>query len=180
MAEVDPNIHTLLDKLETTNVSKRPYKATFNATSDQEKRRKISLANQRRKRTDLVESGRRIEPTVLKIESDYELMLSEWFKDVPPDFDTLWRMLVCPVGKRSLVIAKSGATKVYTRKGIRVNTFQSGLPGGSHDCYSGVTVLDAIFCRDETTYFVLDVLSWNSHSMLECETEFRWVKLFYK
>lgn len=173
---MDSNINTLLDKLEATNVSKRPYKATratFNATSDQEKRRSISLANQRRKRTDLVESGRPIEQTVLKIESDYKLMLSEWFQDVPPDFDTLWRMVVCPVGKRSLIIAKSGVTKVYTRKGIRVNTFQSGLPGGSHDGYSGVTVLDAIFCREQMAYFVLDVLTWNGHSMLECETEFR-------
>ena len=174
---MDLDINTLvLDKLDTANVSKRPYKATratFNATSDQEKRRKVSLDNQRRKRTVLVESGRQIEQTVLKIESDYELMLSEWFQEMPPDFDTLWRMLVCPLGKRSLVIAKSGVTRVYTRKGIRVNTFQSGLPGGSRNGYSGVTVIDAIYCRDETTYFVLDVLTWNGHCMLECETEFR-------
>ena len=166
-------VEGLVEKLETnTKLGTRQYKAT-RATSDQEKRRGISLANQRRKRTDLFESGRQIE--VLKIEHEHQLMLSEWFQAAPPDFDTSWRMVVCPMGKRSLVIAKSGVTKVYTRKGVHINTFQSGIPGGNRRCYSGITVLDAIFCRDQSTYFVLDVMVWNGHALQECETEFRLV-----
>ncbi|KAI6656379.1 Snurportin-1 [Oopsacas minuta] len=171
MAEVDINLNTLSDKLKTTKVSTRHYKTT-RATSDQEKRRKVSLANQRCKRSDLFDLRRQIEP-LLKIEHEYTLMWSEWFQDVPQDFDTLWRMIICPNGKRSLIIAKSGVTKVYSRKGVLVNTFQSGLPGGNRSCYSGVTVLDAIFCRDQRTYFLLDIMTWNGHTLIECETEFR-------
>lgn len=32
-------------------------------------------------------------------------MLSEWLVDVPSELDTDWLMLVCPVGKRSLIVA---------------------------------------------------------------------------
>ena len=176
MAEVDFGVDTLLEKLEaTTKLGTRHYKPT-RATSDQEKRRAVSLANQRQKRTDQFEAGRQV-ATVPKIEQDYELMLSEWFQEVPPDFETTWRMVVCPIGKRSLIIAKSGVTKVYTRKGIHINTFQSGLPGGSRGCYSGITVFDAIFCHQQATYFVLDVMVWNGHTLFECETEFRLVPI---
>jgi len=32
-------------------------------------------------------------------------MLSEWLVDVPAELDTEWLMVVCPVGKRSLIVA---------------------------------------------------------------------------
>ena len=32
-------------------------------------------------------------------------MLSEWLVDVPSELDTDWLMVVCPVGKRSLIVA---------------------------------------------------------------------------
>lgn len=32
-------------------------------------------------------------------------MLSEWLVDIPVELDTDWLMVVCPVGKRSLVVA---------------------------------------------------------------------------
>lgn len=34
-----------------------------------------------------------------------QLMLSEWLVDVPAELDTEWLMVVCPVGKRSLIVA---------------------------------------------------------------------------
>lgn len=34
-----------------------------------------------------------------------QLMLSEWLVDVPAELDTDWLMVVCPVGKRSLIVA---------------------------------------------------------------------------
>lgn len=32
-------------------------------------------------------------------------MLSEWLVDVPSELDTDWLLVVCPVGKRSLIVA---------------------------------------------------------------------------
>ena len=46
-----------------------------------------------------------------------QLMLSEWLVDVPPDFAENWHMTVCPVGKRSLVVASKRTTTAYSRTG---------------------------------------------------------------
>lgn len=41
-------------------------------------------------------------------------MLSEWLVDVPSELDTDWLMVVCPVGKRSLIVAsKVGAALLF-------------------------------------------------------------------
>ncbi len=37
--------------------------------------------------------------------SVFQLMLSEWLVDIPADLSSDWLMVVCPVGKRSLVVA---------------------------------------------------------------------------
>ncbi|KAG8537445.1 hypothetical protein GDO81_024514, partial [Engystomops pustulosus] len=34
-----------------------------------------------------------------------QLMLSEWLIEIPPDLADLWLLVVCPTGKRSLVVA---------------------------------------------------------------------------
>ena len=39
-----------------------------------------------------------------------QLMLSEWLVDVPADLSSDWFLVVCPVGKRSLIVA----SKVWT------------------------------------------------------------------
>lgn len=39
-----------------------------------------------------------------------QLMLSEWLVDVPADLSSDWLVVVCPVGKRCLVVA----SKVWT------------------------------------------------------------------
>lgn len=38
-------------------------------------------------------------------------MLSEWLVDVPSDLDSDWLMVVCPVGKRSLIVASKVTTQ---------------------------------------------------------------------
>lgn len=48
-------------------------------------------------------------------------MLSEWLVDVPSDLDSDWLMVVCPVGKRSLIIA----SKVPTQPTCYTNTHQT-------------------------------------------------------
>jgi len=42
-----------------------------------------------------------------------QLMLSEWLVDVPPELDTDWVMVVCPVGKRSLIVASKVRTALF-------------------------------------------------------------------
>ena len=32
-------------------------------------------------------------------------MLSEWLEEAPFDFETNWIMVLCPVGKRCLIVA---------------------------------------------------------------------------
>lgn len=39
-----------------------------------------------------------------------QIMLSEWLVDVPSDLDTDWMMVVCPVGKRSLIVSSKVKT----------------------------------------------------------------------
>ena len=52
-----------------------------------------------------------------------QLMLSEWMVDVPEDLATEWIMVVCPVGKRSMVIAARGTTVAYSRSGYWFKLF---------------------------------------------------------
>ncbi|NXY38022.1 SPN1 protein, partial [Pomatorhinus ruficollis] len=60
-----------------------------------------------------------------------QLMLSEWLVDVPSDLEQEWVVVVCPVGKRALVVASRGTTAAYTKSGFCVNRFPSLLPGGN-------------------------------------------------
>lgn len=49
-------------------------------------------------------------------------MLSEWLVDVPSDLGSEWLMVVCPVGKRSLIVASKVGIKVTT---THTETWQS-------------------------------------------------------
>ncbi|XP_010882601.3 snurportin-1 [Esox lucius] len=105
-----------------------------------------------------------------------QLMLSEWLVDVPQELDTDWLMVVCPVGKRSLIVASKGSTAAYTKSGYCVNRFPSLLPGGNrHNSAMGkdYTILDCIYSELERTYFILDVMCWRGHPVYDCPTEFR-------
>ncbi|MEQ2266665.1 hypothetical protein XENORESO_014638 [Xenotaenia resolanae] len=61
--------------------------------------------NRERKLEDSTEEEMEIERRKLPKHYANQLMLSEWLVDVPPDLDTDWLMVVCPVGKRSLIVA---------------------------------------------------------------------------
>lgn len=102
-----------------------------------------------------------------------QLMLSEWLVEVPKDFEKNWRMLICPVGRRNLVVASKGRTANYSKSGYRINTFPSNLPGGNKQSPSGYTLLDCIFCEVQKTFFVLDIMCWNKHPVYDCDTDFR-------
>lgn len=100
-------------------------------------------------------------------------MLSEWLVDVPSDFHKSWLMLVCPVGKRCLVIASKGSTTVHSRTGLFKKRFPSNLPGGCYKLAQGYSILDCIYHEVLRTFFVLDVMCWNGHPVYDSETEFR-------
>uniref|UniRef100_A0A8B9K272 Snurportin-1 n=1 Tax=Astyanax mexicanus TaxID=7994 RepID=A0A8B9K272_ASTMX len=105
-----------------------------------------------------------------------QLMLSEWLVDVPADLSSDWLLVVCPVGKRSLVVASKGSTASYTKSGYCVNRFPSLLPGGNrHNSAMGkdYTILDCIYSEVDRTYYILDVMCWRGHPVYDCPTEFR-------
>ncbi|CAH2273369.1 snurportin-1 isoform X1 [Pelobates cultripes] len=105
-----------------------------------------------------------------------QIMLSEWLIEIPPDLAELWLLVVCPVGKRSLIVASRGSTAAYTKSGYCVNRFPSLLPGGNrHNSSTGkdYTILDCIFNEETRTYYVLDVMCWRGHPVYDCQTDFR-------
>ncbi|KAM4733580.1 snurportin-1 isoform 1-T1 [Anableps anableps] len=122
------------------------------------------------------EEGMEIERRKLPKHYANQLMLSEWLVDVPPDLDTDWLMVVCPVGKRSLIVASKGSTAAYTKSGYCVSRFPSLLPGGNrHNSAMGkdYTILDCIYSEVDRTYYILDVMCWRGHPVYDCPTEFR-------
>ncbi|XP_015929325.2 snurportin-1 isoform X1 [Parasteatoda tepidariorum] len=174
------------------------YKAKNRLSSQDERRRKF-LEAQKQKRYDYASHARKLATDEWGEEEETEdkendgmeceeisikppryykdqLMLSEWLVDVPDDMAALWYLVLCPVGKRSLVVASRGKTKVYTRSGYRVNTFYSLLPGGNwriEGSGRAYTILDCIFDESNKTYYILDVMCWKSHPCYDSDTEFR-------
>lgn len=119
-------------------------------------------------------------------------MLSEWLVEVPQNLSTDWLMTLCPVGKRSLVIASNGKTSAYARNGYCTNScFPSHLPGGhrkqisnhgkdftvlwtyvtisfkitAYCFFLGLTIIDCIFDEQKRIYYLLDVICWNGHNV---------------
>ncbi|XP_075620395.1 snurportin-1 isoform X2 [Balearica regulorum gibbericeps] len=112
-----------------------------------------------------------------------QLMLSEWLVDVPLDLEQEWVVVVCPVGKRALVVASRGSTAAYTKSGFCVNRFPSLLPGGNrHNSTSEKVycILDCIYNEAKQTYYILDVMCWRGHPVYDCQTDFRFFWLFSK
>lgn len=179
-----------------------PRFAQFKSKSskqDQDSRRKRLLEIQKKNRFDFTNHVRKLTEDDWKDEEEDEeeeddsgmdvevkikrpgryykdqLMLSEWLVEVPEDFVEEWSMVVCPVGRRTLVVANGSTTKAYAKNGKCVKCFPSLLPGGSRrkTKYRKSTILDCVYNELEKTYYVLDLMCWNGHSIYETETEFR-------
>lgn len=111
-----------------------------------------------------------------------QIMCSEWMLEVPSKFENDWLMKICPIGKRSLIVASNGETKVYSRKnGQRINSFCSLLPGGSRKFLhktGNFTILDCVYCIKQKIFYILDVMCWNGYPVYDCVSEFRffWLK----
>ncbi|XP_054858617.1 snurportin-1 [Eublepharis macularius] len=177
------------------------YKAKYSSLEQGERRRRL-LELQKTKRLDYVNHARRLaEDDWTGMEEEEEegadedvedmeveerkklpkryanqLMLSEWLIDVPPDLAEEWILVVCPVGKRTLIVASRGSTAAYTKSGFCVNRFPSLLPGGNRRSSSTekvYTILDCIYNEAQQTYYVLDVMCWRGHPVYDCQTDFR-------
>lgn len=134
---------------------------------------------------DHVKSNRKSRKYRQKSKSDFgkvvskQLMLSEWLVEVPEDFYTNWYVMGCPKGKRAVIIASHGRTRVYSRTGYFLFEFKSLLPGGclqnssNGNIMTKSTILDCIFVEKGHTFYILDVITWNGCTFYDCETEFR-------
>ena len=84
-----------------------------------------------------------------------QLMLSEWLVGVPEDFFHSWLFVVCPIGRRCLVVAARQWTAAYARNGYCLRRFPSNLPGGNKRTGFGkYTILDCIFDEVEGVSFL--------------------------
>ncbi|XP_022917925.1 snurportin-1 isoform X2 [Onthophagus taurus] len=159
---------------------------------NQETRRNKKLEELKKRRNDAVDELRNLTDIFGKGESmevqtdtiplkekgrnkfKVKLMLSEWMVDIPIDLDESWYYKVCPKGVRNLVIAKAGVTKVYNRLNQLKGTFQTTLPGGGIETANHrITLLDCVYRNQDKTFYVLDILAWNSMSLINCSAEFR-------
>ncbi|XP_054096463.1 snurportin-1 isoform X2 [Callithrix jacchus] len=174
------------------------YKSKYSSLEQSERRQRL-LELQKSKRLDYVNHARRLAEddwtgmeseeeekkddeemdidNVKKLPKRYanQLMLSEWLIDVPSDLGQEWIVVVCPVGKRALIVASRGSTSAYTKSGYCVNRFPSLLPGGNrrNSTAKDYTILDCIYSEVNQTYYVLDVMCWRGHPFYDCQTDFR-------
>lgn len=112
------------------------------------------------------------------------LMIADWLKEIPEDFEDTWTMVPCPLGKRMLVVAGSECTRSYTKNGEPLFYFTTSLPGGhivaDDEPSRKITILDCIWHHKHGTYYVLDGMMWNSTHLLDCQAEFRFFWLEQK
>jgi len=103
-------------------------------------------------------------------------MFGELLEEPPNDAEN-WKAVFYPTGKRCLVVASKGRTRVYLSNGKLYKTISSLLPGGSHFSEGNNNkescVLDCILNETEMIFHVIDMLCWRSHPFYDCETDFR-------
>ncbi|XP_017127056.1 snurportin-1 [Drosophila elegans] len=98
--------------------------------------------------------------------------LSEWLRHKPEDLGEQWLLVPCPVGKRCLVVAAKGITKVYSKSGWMFMEFRSSLPG-DWQLQKSQTILDCVYVEDADTFYVLDAISFGQQNLQDCEASFR-------
>lgn len=101
----------------------------------------------------------------------YRLQQSEWLRYVPENLCD-WLLVPCPVGKRCLVIATHGRTKVYNQAGRIIMQLRTLLPGDGHMPKSK-SILDCVYVSETETFYVLDAISFGQQQLLDCEASFR-------
>ena len=177
------------------------YKNRGKCDSSQDKRRRLLLEHQKKRRTEALDIARALvtgedmdedtedeeesmDTTDVKtivqrysIKKSYrkQLMLSEWMVQIPIDLSTHWYVVPVPQGKRTLVVAGRGQTRRFSRHGHDIGRFRSVL---SQNKLDREMVLDTIFVPASGTFYVLDVMVFKGQHLYGCDTEFRfgWAK----
>ncbi|GMR36998.1 hypothetical protein PMAYCL1PPCAC_07193, partial [Pristionchus mayeri] len=163
------------------------YKNATKASQQQARRRTEALERQKSARDDKMDRLRKIvemedeEESISSEEArrlyDGALMTSEWLIDIPEELTQSWISVMVPTGKRALVIANRGETKVYNKGGRLLRSLDSRLPGGQrggqgrakgHSC-----MLDCIVNLERQQFFVLDVIQWNDMTFYESPFDLR-------
>lgn len=161
----------------------------------QQERREILLKEQIEKRHSLVDKHRDFSELFSEDESEemcdvsedmevevvkecksknrFVLMHSEWLTEVPVDLEENWLVKLAPDGFRVLLITKRNQTVLQNERGKVLLTLKTHLPGGGLSRGYGRTILDCIYSRVTKTIFVLDCLFWNTMSMIDSDTSFR-------
>lgn len=101
----------------------------------------------------------------------YRLQQSEWLRQRPENLCD-WLLVPCPVGKRCLVIATHGRTKVYNQAGRMIMQLRTLLPGdGNLPKYR--SILDCVYVAESETFYVLDAIAFGQQQLLNCEASLR-------
>ncbi|GMS84665.1 hypothetical protein PENTCL1PPCAC_6840, partial [Pristionchus entomophagus] len=165
------------------------FKNVTKASEQQARRRTEALERQKNAREEKLDKMRKIvemedEEDMGSMTSeetrrlyDGALMTSEWLIDIPDELTQSWISVMVPAGKRALVIANRGETKVYNKGGRLLRTLDSRLPGGQrggqgrtkgHSC-----MLDCIVILEKLQFFVLDVIQWNDMTFYDSPYDLR-------
>ncbi|KAK7411027.1 hypothetical protein VNO78_02363 [Psophocarpus tetragonolobus] len=102
-----------------------------------------------------------------------QLMLPEWMIDIPNNLSQDWFVFARPSGKRCIVVACNGITVSSLRNGSTLHRFPSALPSGGRKKDPSYSILDCIFHEVDQTYYVIDMVCWQSYPLSDCTAEFR-------
>uniref|UniRef100_A0A8D9EBY5 Snurportin-1 n=1 Tax=Cacopsylla melanoneura TaxID=428564 RepID=A0A8D9EBY5_9HEMI len=157
--------------------------------ANQEQRRRDMLHEQRNRRSDSHNKGRfgnqqqrkKKVPQAPPKPREYKdiLSYSEYLLERPDDLEQ-WVVVACPKGKRCTLVAHKGMTTQYDKQGRPTANFPTNLPGGCDPLHLNPnhgamrkTILDCVYSEADSTFYVLDLIMWNLHPFIECETSLR-------
>eukprot|EP00055_Hartaetosiga_balthica_P014770 m.83007 g.83007 ORF g.83007 m.83007 type:complete len:1185 (+) comp8681_c2_seq1:261-3815(+) len=104
-----------------------------------------------------------------------QLMVGEVMESIPDDITDNWSCVVCPKGRRCLIVSHNGYTQAFNRFGKPLFKFNSLLPGGGRtpSNYRGSCVVDGIFNEETSTFYILDIIYWHGMHILDSPFDFR-------
>ena len=137
----------------------------------------VARANQRRR-----DQRERLDFTRLIMMGEPIGAFEEHLVGPDSDFPAAWHAVPIPEGERRLLVSSRGRTFARNRAGDVVAKFVSRLPSGSprrNTDGNKYCILDTVYVPgaegsgDPGSYYVLDLLCWKGHPLLDTTAEFR-------
>ncbi|CAL1526429.1 unnamed protein product [Lymnaea stagnalis] len=105
-------------------------------------------------------------------------MQSPYMEKAPENLEQDWLFIICPSGKRRIIVAANDITQTYKDGGATDLKFKSCLPSGNPGLaeihkYDDLTILDSLYCPDKKCFYIIDMLHWKHYPYYETEAEFR-------